>query len=219
MTAGATVLIPVKNLALAKSRLAEVLPPAGREALARALVRPVVGQARVAAGVEHVVLLSDDEAVGREAAALDVECLAEEARGLNASLEAAIASLVAGGSQEILVLFADLPTVTAAEIEALVASMRTTPADVTLAPSERGGTSALGLPVGISLPLQFGPGSRARFAEAASSAGLRFMEVERPGLYQDLDEPGDIPAVLASPDCAPHVRAVWSRARDATAEE
>lgn len=212
MTAGVTVLVPVKNLALAKSRLAEVLPPVGREALARALVRHVVAQALAADGVERVVLLSDDGAVAREAAALGIEHRAEAAQGLNASLEAAITGLRSEGAGTVLVLFADLPTVTAGEISALVESLNAAPRAVTLAPSERGGTSALGLPGGVSLPLQFGAGSRGRFIEAAKEAGLAVIEIERPGLFQDLDEPGDIPAVLASPACAAHVRAVLGRA-------
>ena len=215
MTAGVTVLIPVKNLALAKSRLAEVLPPVGREALARALVRHVVAQALAADGVEQVVLLSDDEAVAREAGALNVEHRPEEAPGLNGSLGAAIAGLRAEGVADILILFADLPAVTSEEITALVEAMRSVPAALTLAPSERGGTSALGLPHGVSVALHFGAGSRGRFSSAASEAGLAVFEVGRPGLFQDLDEPDDIPAVLASPACAAHVRAVLGRASQA----
>ncbi len=211
MTAGVTVLIPVKNLALAKSRLAEVLPPVGREALARALVRHVVARARAAGGVARVVLLSDDEAVAREAVALDVEHQPEAAPGLNASLEAAIASLRAGADAGVLVLFADLPTLTTSDVQSLVDTLRAWPDALTLAPSERGGTSAVGLPPGVAVPLQFGAGSRTRFERAAAELGLRVVTVDRPGLFQDLDEPDDIPAVLASPACAPHVRAVLTR--------
>ena len=66
-----------------------------------------------------------------------------------------------------------------------------------LARARDGGTNALLLRPGVSLPFAFGADSCSRHLAAARAAGLAARVIERAGLSLDLDRPEDIAACLA----------------------
>ncbi len=186
-------LIPLNDLSRAKGRLAETLSPVARPQLAMATFLGVHLEAR-AAGLEVVVLAAREKDVDLFT---DMRVLVErpELHGLNAQLEEALRVL---GGDEVLILHADLPLASAAEIRALVDQAPPAPS-ATLVRSRDGGTNVMLLrPPGL-FPLQYGPDSFARHVTAAGAAGAMVAVVESELLALDLDTADDITAFLAHP--------------------
>jgi 2-phospho-L-lactate guanylyltransferase len=186
-------LIPLNDLSRAKGRLAEMLSPVARPQLALATFLRVHMEAQ-AAGLEVAVLAAREKDVELFT---DMRVLVEQPgiQGLNPQLEEALRVL---GSDEVLILHADLPLVSAAEIRTLRDQAPPAPS-VALVRSRDGGTNAMLLrPPGL-FPLQYGPDSFARHVEAAEAAGATVAAVESELLALDLDTPDDVTAFLAHP--------------------
>jgi len=187
------VLIPVNGLERAKGRLAEMLSPGQRAELALATLGTVLGAVEEAGGRGYV--LTADRRVAEVVAgraALMVE--REEAAGLNAQLEAAVAEL---GGDELLILHADLPLATGKDIRAVAAAARTAPS-ATMVISPDGGTNAMLLRPPGRFALAYGKGSAASHGAAAEAAGMAIVAVEAPGLALDLDTADDLERLLAT---------------------
>jgi 2-phospho-L-lactate/phosphoenolpyruvate guanylyltransferase len=188
-------IIPVRSIEGAKSRLGEPLDPEERGDLVLALLRRTVESAAAARGVTRVVVVSKDPgalAVGRAAGA---EGLLQRTEGLNDGLAEA---RDAAGATAILVLPADLPNISAAEVARLVdaagemAAHEPASPVVILVPDQHGsGTNALLLAPPTAVPFLFGESSRFAHAAAARAAGASYAEVAG-ALAFDLDTPDDL---------------------------
>ena len=194
------VVVPVRGLEGAKSRLGAVLDAEERRELVELLLRRTVVAALGATGVSLVAVVSPDAdalAVGVEAGA---EPIAQRSSGLNPGIIEARAVLD-GRADRLLVLPADLPGITAEDVSTLLAAADAAAtggaAVVALAPDRHGrGTNALLLdPPGVIEP-NFGGDSRAAHAGLAAAAGAAYVEAD--GLLGlDLDTPDDLLLVEA----------------------
>ncbi len=188
-----TVLIPVNRLDRAKGRLAALLEPEERAELVRRSL--AAGLAAVEdAGMEAVVLTSD-KAVEAEVPA-GVRVLGEDPglRGLSAQIERAAGLL---GVEELLILHADLPLVTAEALRALVAQAPPAPSATLVRPGD-GGTNAMLLRPPGRFPLAYGQGSGDLHEAAAREAGVAVRRADAPALALDLDTPADVRALLST---------------------
>ncbi|HEX9775849.1 MAG TPA: 2-phospho-L-lactate guanylyltransferase [Actinomycetota bacterium] len=182
----------MKPLARAKERLAPVLDVAGRRRLSLAMLEDVT---RAATVLDHVwVLHSDDDAA--EAA---VRAGGEPRRdatpdeGLNASLAAATEAALREGATGVLIVSADCPAVTEADVRATALGE-----GVVLAPDRTGvGTNALWRMPPATIPTHFGGKSRQAHESVARGRGVPFAIVARPALALDVDEPRDLDALAA----------------------
>src|SRR5918995_1441855 len=104
----AAVVVPVKAFTAAKLRLAGVLEPAERAALARRMAGVVVS----AAAPLHVVVVCDDEAVRDWALDLGARVVWCPERGLDGAVADGVAHLAAEGVERAIVAHADLPLAT-----------------------------------------------------------------------------------------------------------
>lgn len=193
-------IIPQKRLTLAKSRLAPAVDPGARAQLSLALLRRVCDVLRQAPAVEAVEVMTPDPAVRDHAAGWGVSSFPDPLPDLNSALGEVVAR--AGCAQRarahrdrarraMLVIAADLPWVSAADVAAIMRAAG--PEMLVLAPSKDGtGTNALVMPPGVPFHPAFGPGSRAAHRRAAQRAGLRYVEICRPGLAFDVDLPEDL---------------------------
>ena len=186
-----TVAIPVRAIEGAKSRLGAVLDAEERRDLVETLLRRAIRAARGTRGVTQVIVVSPDDealAIAREEGATP---LAQRSRGLNPAFQEARA---AATGTRLLLLPADLPAVTRAAIEALLAAgdAAGTPSVVLVPDRHRRGTNALLLDPPDALDPAFGGDSRAGHAWLAESADITFEEVDVPGLDLDLDTPDDL---------------------------
>ena len=188
--------VPIKDLSVAKQRLASVLTLAERDQLARAMLRDVL-RALGAAGFDHVWVVTREPAVVEIARALNAEPLAEaENRGHSAAVALAQAEAMRRGARLFLTVPGDVPRVTADELRELAgAAGDGAPAFV---PSRsRLGTNGVALAPPDAMPLTFGEPSFARHLETARTRNLSPRVLELPGLGLDIDTPEDLTALVA----------------------
>jgi 2-phospho-L-lactate/phosphoenolpyruvate guanylyltransferase len=189
-------LVAIKSRERCKSRLAGALAPAARLALVRSLLAGVLSACREARSVERVLVVSPE----RDAVPAETAVLCDSGESLNVALTDACAALGQLGCAEALILPADLPQVTGAEIDRLVALGRET--GFAIAPdAAQLGTNALYLRAGACLPLfrfQFGEDSLRRHLQEAARLRLEARVVCLPGLAFDVDAPEDLARLAAS---------------------
>jgi len=184
-----SVLIPVKVLALAKSRLSG-LADADREAIALAMAADTVAAAVACPPVADVIVVSDDPAIRMEAEAAGAEVIADlPGAGLNQALAAGAAHAAARWSgRGLAALTADLPALSAGELQAaLTAAAALTQAFV--ADASGSGTTLYTATPGAPFRPLFGPHSRRRHRQA----GVTELDLPRiPGLKRDVDTLADL---------------------------
>jgi len=188
------VVVPLKDPSQGKSRLAGALAEPQRLRLIHAMLDHVACAALRARGVAAVSVLA------RGAVRVPAGCahLLDRGRDLNSALVAAAHELCDGGAQLMLVLAADLPFVTAEEVEALI-ECGEREALVAAPDTLRAGTNALRIRLGGALPLRFGPDSLRAHAAAAEAARMPFELLDRPGLACDIDEPAQLGLLAGAP--------------------
>lgn len=185
-------LVPTKDLLRAKTRLAGVLAPAERRSLVLAMLTDVLGTLRAAPQLTGVALISRDPEVRALAARSGALLLDDPGDDLNDSLRAGAAQLAVRGARELLVVPADVPLVTRADVEALVGALRMG-AQIALAPAhDDGGTNALALTLPSRLMFQFGERSFERHLRLATNLGLRTAIHRSDTLGLDIDTLDDL---------------------------
>jgi 2-phospho-L-lactate/phosphoenolpyruvate guanylyltransferase len=184
---GACALIAIKQRSRCKMRLGEALTPAARIELVRSMLAAVLSAAGRARSVRQIIVVSPE----RDSVPAHVPVLADSGESLNDALTQAHRVLREFGCREVLILPADLPDITAAEIDDLVRAGRR--GGFALAPDTAGlGTNALCLVSPHSFRFQFGPGSLQLHLEEARRAGVNPQMVRLPGLAFDVDSPADL---------------------------
>ena len=165
MGSPAAVLVPVKGFTGAKARLAAVLGPDERRALARRLAELVLA----AAAPLPVLVVCDDPEVETWAAAAGARALRVEPRGLDAAVTEGVAALAAEGVERVIVAHADLPRA------AGLADLAGVPGDpVTLVPDRADdGTNVAVVPASAGFHFAYGPRSFERRARPGGAAPRR----------------------------------------------
>lgn len=186
---GACLLVPIKPLDRAKSRLRAFSGDDRAHAdLALAVAVDTVTAARAAAGVDRVVAVTSDLRVAAALAAVGVGRIPDDPdAGLNAALAHAAAVVHAENpSARLGALQADLPALRAADLAAAIRSAADRRA---FCPDHLGtGTTLLLAAPGAELDPRFGPDSAARHAES----GAVTLRGPWPSLRCDVDTPEDL---------------------------
>ncbi|MBQ1056039.1 2-phospho-L-lactate guanylyltransferase [Micromonospora sp. C32] len=179
-----TVVMPVKRLGAAKSRLRGALPGVPHEELALALAADTLRAARACPAVAGVLVVTDDARVRAAADAAGARVVADPGAGLNAAFRHGAAA--AGPRAAVAGLTADLPALRPAELAAALRATQGVRGFVADAPG--GGTVLLAAPAGVPLAPQFGPGS----AAAHAASGALPLAGDWPSLRRDVDTPADL---------------------------
>ena len=199
MSGGIVGIVPVRSLTGGKTRLAAALSPEIRAALTRRMLGGVLDALVEADVCETVAVVSPDlEALALVAARPDgILPLPQDVAlpGLLPALEAGRDWALARGAGALLVLFGDLPLVTAEDVRNVVRRA----APVVIAPDRHGkGTNGLLLRQGIGGPteaerfvFQFGADSYVRHVAEAHRLGLEVVPSLTPGTAFDLDTVDD----------------------------
>ena len=190
-TAGLFAVVPVKDLAGTKSRLAPILDPVARAGLTLYMMGRVVAALR-GAGVENVGVVSPDRVVLGEAEERGAAPLRQESQGLNPALEEGRRWAMERGASELLVLPADLPLLDPEDVRAVLGVAGEAPSVVISPDYAHAGTNALLLRPPDALPFSFGAGSYESHLRAAEECGLGVRVCERPHLAFDLDTANDL---------------------------
>jgi 2-phospho-L-lactate guanylyltransferase len=184
-----TAVVPLKRLARAKQRLAEVLDPPSRALLARLMFDRVMAACAASEGIERIVVVTGCAETAEAAEAHGATAVAEDSPGLAAAM--ATADRHTADCPATLVVVGDLPTLTADELTRICAAGATSPS-VVVAPTEDGGTGALLRRPPGALPAAFGPASAAAHESLASRAGIEPIRVHLPGAALDVDTPAEL---------------------------
>ncbi|WP_186832258.1 2-phospho-L-lactate guanylyltransferase [Micromonospora endolithica] len=183
-----TVVVPVKPLTAAKSRLRGALPAVPHEELALALAADTVRAVRACPVVVEVVVVTDDPRVAAAVAPARVLPDPPDA-GLNAAFRHG-ASVAPG--RWVAGLTADLPALRPAELAAALHAARSGPTGVRhyVADTPGTGTVLLAAPPGVPLDPRFGTDS----AAAHAASGAVALTGDWPSLRRDVDTREDLAA-------------------------
>ncbi|MEU0286411.1 2-phospho-L-lactate guanylyltransferase [Streptomyces sp. NPDC006147] len=203
-----TLVVPLKPLPQAKSRLADTADDGLRPGLALAFAQDTVAAALECAAVRDVVVVTNDALAAREVAALGAGTVPDQPRaGLNEAL--AHAAAVVGAARRagsVAALNADLPALRPAELARVLDAAAEFPRSF-LPDSAELGTTLLAASRGRELRPFFGTDSRARH-RASGAVELSLDAVD--SVRQDVDTGADLRAALAL-GVGPHTAAVAAR--------
>lgn len=186
-------LVPTKELALAKTRLAPLLEPEQRARLVQAMLVDVLRVLLAAPHLGGVAVIGRAPSLLALAETHGASVLRDDSSDLNGALAQGAAQLAERGARALLVLPADVPLVTHADIAALLAPVAQ--GGVAIAPSRDGGTNALATPLPAPIAFRFGVGSHAAHAAQAHARGLALHTHRSPTLALDIDTADDLCAL------------------------
>lgn len=194
------VVVPVKRLDVAKSRLA---PRLGRHrrALALAMALDTIGVAASCPGV-RVVVVTDDETVAAaltpdelaSGGEIKVQLVADEPRaGINAALAHGALSAGLRPTEGVAALAADLPSLRAAELGLALGRASAAGSEQSFVPDAAGtGTTLYAAASLDSFQPRFGPGSAAAYAAVAVALSTHGLD----SLQRDVDTIDDLHAAV-----------------------
>ncbi|MBK6012576.1 2-phospho-L-lactate guanylyltransferase [Streptomyces sp. MBT53] len=190
-----TLVIPLKSLARAKTRLSDTAGDGLRPGLALAFAQDTVAAALACPAVRDVAVVTGDALAGRELAALGARIVADEpGDGLNAALRhAATVVRVSRPESAVAALNADLPALRPLELARVLDAAAEFPRAF-LPDAATIGTTLLTARAGRELRPAFGTDSRARH-RASGAAELALDAVD--SVRQDVDTGEDLRAALA----------------------
>ncbi len=195
---GLRVLVPMKALDDAKSRLwADVAAPERRAAVVGMLDRVV--RAAVAA-VGSCTVVGGDPSIRRAAEAAGADWTADPASGLNATLASAMRTAYADGARAALFLPADLPLITRDDVLAVAEASAGYTRPVGVEASADGGTNALLVPASAAFEPRLGQDSFAKHRAAAQAAGSPLVALDAPNIAFDVDSAADYAWAKANVD-------------------
>ena len=187
-------IIAVKRLSAAKTRLASVYPAPARAALVLAMLADTITAAQAVPAVRSITVVTPDDDAADAARTLGAGVLhdptpAGHADPLNAALRAA-EDAVRATTDDVAVLQGDLPALQARELAQAVSAARAHPRSF-VGDRHGNGTAAL-FAFGAPLEPLFGTDSARRHRDSGAVALTR----EWPGLRCDIDTPDDLAAAL-----------------------
>ncbi len=192
------ILVPVKNLANAKQRLASVLDAGERSALAAAMLEDVLETLSRWEKRPGVAIVTGDPWVSSLARKCSFEVIEDAVNGGETeAIAMATRACEADGAESTWVLPADIPLVQIRELEQVVAAAP--PQGTVLVPAQdgRGTNTVLRRPAAL-FPLRFGDDSFHPHFAAACATGHPCVILRLPGIGLDVDRPADLAELLSN---------------------
>ena len=193
------ILVPVKNLANAKQRLASILDQPSRTQLAQAMLLDVLETLFAWKGRTDVAVVTSDPYASHLALQFGFELIPDTAnRSETDAIEMATAVCIQRGVESTLVIPGDIPLIRANELEAI---LQVAPKEGSvLAPAADGrGTNAIFRRPAALFPLRFGNDSFKPHRAAAETTGKPCIVLELQGIALDVDNPSELRQLLAMP--------------------
>jgi 2-phospho-L-lactate guanylyltransferase len=189
-------IVPVKPLRRGKSRLAGVLTEEERLGLNSQLLTHTVDILGDIPEIEHVLVVSRDQAALSLARAHGARTVQEKgAPELNVALTRATIVAKRYATRGVLIIPSDLPMISKEDVYAMLEKVKDPPVVVVAPDRKKTGTNALLVcPVGL-IEYDYGPDSFERHCQHAREAGARLEICELPSLALDMDVPEDLELV------------------------
>jgi 2-phospho-L-lactate guanylyltransferase len=185
------ILIPVKNLASAKQRLASVLPQSDRTELAQTMLKDVL-EAVSEALADDVALVTSDQFAIELANLFQFEVIRDYSNiSETAAIEMATQVCESRGIQTTLVLPGDIPLIEATEVKAIYESAPELGCVLVPSRDKRGSNAVLRRPASL-FPLCFGNDSFIPHLTSAIATNSPCVVLSLPGIALDIDTPEDL---------------------------
>lgn len=188
------VIIAVKRLGAAKTRLAPVLSATGRENVVLAMLVDTISAASAVAAVRTITVVTPDEVAAATARRLGARVLVDPTPDghhdpLNNAIGSA-ATVIGESAPNIVVLQGDLPALRPRELGEAIAAARRHPRSFV---GDRHGTGTAALfAFGVAPDPRFGTDSARRHADS----GAAELTDTWPGLRCDIDTPDDLSTAM-----------------------
>jgi len=190
------VIVPVKKLDEAKSRLSPFLSENERKQFCLEMLEDVLTAIGTIKGISKTIVVSTDPQVLQAVKNFHVFPFKESQSGLNQAISEAINWCISMNAKTTLILPADIPLASSADVNRILAFGRTS--SMVISPSRWGhGTNALLLNPPRAVPAFYGQGSFQRYTEEASKRGIRFHVYRSPRIAFDVDTIEDLADFVA----------------------
>jgi 2-phospho-L-lactate guanylyltransferase len=185
------IILPVKNLANAKQRLATVLEQSVRTELAQSMLADVAEALAAYAG-DGVSLVTSDPFAIELAGQHGFEIIPDEANVSETdAIEMATGVCEARGIESTLVVPGDIPLIEARDIRAIYEASQDEGAVLVPSKDKRGTNAVLRRPASL-FPLRFGNNSFMPHLAAAIATNKSCIVLSLPGIALDIDTPEDL---------------------------
>jgi 2-phospho-L-lactate guanylyltransferase len=189
--------VPVKELAAAKQRLAAALDAGTRQTLALAMFEDVLACLAAVPRLAGVIVATVDAEAAALAARYGAAVSREDAAVGHSEAVAAVARRLASNGAAMLTLPADIPLMEPADVARLIDARG---AGFAIVPARDGqGSNAVLCAPATLVPLRFGGASCAPHLAAARATGLAPAVLDLPRIALDIDDAADLAAFLAVP--------------------
>jgi 2-phospho-L-lactate guanylyltransferase len=193
------ILIPVKNLATAKQRLALVADQAARTELAQAMLCDVLDVVRGIRAPSDVSIVTSDPFALEIASTFHFSVITDRAnRGETDAIETATRICELRGIRTILVIPGDIPLIKTRELDRIFVSAPDQGSVLVSSADGRGTNAVYRNPAGL-FRLQFGNDSFQPHLAAAKKSGMPCTVLSLPGIALDIDTPSDLQQLAAAP--------------------
>ena len=191
--------VPVKAFTGAKRRTASVLTGVQRAVLAATMLEDVLAALAGATQLAGVLINTVDPEAAKLAERYGARVVTEGALdGHTGAVNGMGRVLATEGRGAMLTLPGDIPRVTAAEIDAVVASRGPGPGFTIVPAHDELGSNAVLCDPPFSVPLRFGDDSYFPHLTAARARGIEPTVLRLPGIGLDIDHPADLRAFMAA---------------------
>ncbi|HEV2728510.1 MAG TPA: 2-phospho-L-lactate guanylyltransferase [Terriglobales bacterium] len=193
------ILVPVKNLANAKQRLASVVGQGTRTELARAMLHDVLDALAMCSSRQQVALVTSDPFAVDLAREFNFEVIPDLANFSETdAIEMATQLCESRGVESTLVIPADIPLIQSSEVTTILQAAPEDGSVLVPAADGRGTNAVLRRPAAL-FPLRFGNDSFKPHLAAAHASRKLCVVLSLPGIALDIDNPSDLATLASAP--------------------
>jgi 2-phospho-L-lactate guanylyltransferase len=193
------ILVPIKNLANAKQRLASLLDQPTRTELAQAMLFDVLEAVSQCKSRSEVGLVTTDVFAVKLARHFGFQVIPDHANsGETAAIAMATQFCESQGIESTLVIPGDIPLIQASELDQIIDAAPAEGSVIVPAGDGRGTNAILRRPAGL-FPLRFGNDSFKPHVAAARDTGRPCVVISLPGIALDVDNPSDLKQLAKAP--------------------
>ena len=189
--------VPVKEVAQAKQRLAGVLSASQREQLALAMFEDLL--VALSSELSDILVVTVDPAAIALATRFGARVTPEGARDGHTGAVTTAARRLVAEQRDMLAIPADIPLVQAADIRHLIAAHGEAPAFTIVPARDELGSNAILMSPADAVPLRFGDNSYFPHLAAARVQGIASRVVRLPRIELDIDRPDDLALFQRTP--------------------
>ena len=196
---GIWAVVPIKETAFAKQRLAQLLSAAARRDLVLAMLEDVLETVSAVKELSGVVVVTLDPDATATASRWGARVWTDGAREGHTGAVTAAARRLAGEGAAMLTLPGDVPLVTPADIVEIIDAHRRSPGFVIVPARDELGSNAILCAAPARVPFRFGANSYFPHLDAARAHGVEPTTVRLAHIALDVDEPEDLVEFLQYP--------------------